>query len=138
MQDRPTATELLDDVAALLADQIVPALDGNLRHHARVAANLCRIVSREIALDAELETAELDLLSGFVADGADVDRSDAPAVHRTLAAQVRERPLDDLRGAWPDDVKNLRGALGEIVAGKLAVAKPGYDDAELPTSEGAR
>jgi len=136
MQDRPTATELLDDVAALLADEVVPVLDGNLRHHVRVAANLCRIVSREIAFGPELEAAELEALAPFVS--GNVDRDDPLAVHRALAGQVRERPLDDFRGDWPDDLRALRDALDAIVDGKLSVAKPGYDQAELPASERPR
>ena len=137
MQDRPTATELLDDVAALLADEVVPVLDGNLRHHVRVAANLCRIVSREIELGPGLVASELAELSPFLT-GADVDRDDALAVHGALAAQVRQRPLDDFRGDWPEDLRALRDALAGIVTGKLSVAKPGYDEAELPAAERPR
>ena len=40
MQPRPTAEEILRDVAALLDDVLVPALSGPAQHQARVAASL--------------------------------------------------------------------------------------------------
>ena len=42
MQDRPNAAELLDAVASLLTDDVIPQLDGRSRFHVRVAANLLR------------------------------------------------------------------------------------------------
>ena len=50
MQPRPTAEEILRDVAALLDDVLVPALSGPAQHQARVAASLIGIVHREVQL----------------------------------------------------------------------------------------
>ena len=47
---RPTASELLDAVRGFLTDQVMPATDGQLAFHARVAANVLGIVAREIEL----------------------------------------------------------------------------------------
>lgn len=51
MQDRPTATELLEAVQAHLGKNVVPALaEPQLRFRTLVAANVLGIVSRELAL----------------------------------------------------------------------------------------
>ena len=57
MQDRPTYDELLAAVERFLEDGIVTAEGGGVnRYHARVAANVIRIVRRELANeDAHLE-----------------------------------------------------------------------------------
>jgi aminoglycoside phosphotransferase (APT) family kinase protein len=47
---RPTASELLDAVRGFLTDQVMPATDGQLAFHARVAANVLAIVARELDL----------------------------------------------------------------------------------------
>lgn len=49
MNDRPTASEFLDAVERFLRDEAVPALEGPPRFHARVAANVVRMVADEIA-----------------------------------------------------------------------------------------
>jgi hypothetical protein len=70
--DRPTAGELLEIIAATLSETVVPATAPHAQHQARVAANLCRILGRELAapdaaiislpaslIDVDDETAEL-------------------------------------------------------------------------------
>lgn len=49
--DRPTAAELLEIVAATLTESVVPATAPHAQHQARVAANLCRILQRELEAD---------------------------------------------------------------------------------------
>lgn len=49
--DRPTAAELLEIVAATLSESVVPATAPHAQHQARVAANLCRILQRELESD---------------------------------------------------------------------------------------
>lgn len=46
--DRPTAAELLEIIAATLSETVVPATAPHAQHQARVAANLCRILQREL------------------------------------------------------------------------------------------
>lgn len=47
---RPTARELLDAVRSYLVDDVMPATEGRLSFHARVAANVVAIVERELAM----------------------------------------------------------------------------------------
>lgn len=47
---RPTASELLDAVRGFLIDEVLPATDGQLAFHSRVAANVIGIVARELEL----------------------------------------------------------------------------------------
>ena len=117
MQDRPDAWELLDAVAELFEETLMPATEGGVRHQARVAANLCRIVQRELEMGDELERREVELLREVL--GADPS---APIAELNLDLTNRLLAGDeDLeRRAWP--------ALLEIVRGKLSVAKPGYTD----------
>ena len=118
MQDRPTSWELLDAVAELLEETLMPATEGGVRHQARVAANICRIVQREIASGADLDGREGELLAAVLGQSA------AGAGSLALNQELEDRLLagePELEGrAWP--------ALLEIVRGKLAIAKPGYDD----------
>jgi Domain of unknown function (DUF6285) len=47
-QPRPTAEELIDAVRTFLADDLLPALEGRQRFHARVAVNVLDTVGREL------------------------------------------------------------------------------------------
>lgn len=58
MQDRPSAEELLKAVQGFLEGEIIPNTEGSRRFHARVAANVLRIVARELALEEEQLAAE--------------------------------------------------------------------------------
>ena len=67
MQDRPTALELLKAVERFLDEQVVPNTEGTVRFHARVSANVMRIVARELEQQEESLSAEwtrLDELLG--------------------------------------------------------------------------
>ena len=118
MQDRPDASELLDAIANLLENDVLPALAGPLQHQVRVAGNLARILEREAKLAPGLDTREHDLLAGLL--GADPASAETSALSARLADRLRTSSDDALeRRAW--------SALLEIVRGKLAVNKPGYD-----------
>ena len=54
--DRPTAAELLEIMAATLSETVVPATAPHAQHQARVVANLCRILGRELAVESEQPT----------------------------------------------------------------------------------
>ncbi len=107
---RPTAAELVAAVANFLDDDVRNALrsDGRLADagqvsfHARVAANVLRIVERELLDDR----AAPDLL-GYPDETA-------------LAAAIRSGDLD---GRTADVLACLR----TLVRHRLAVAHPGYD-----------
>jgi len=118
MQDRPTAHELLEAVVELLEETIMPATEGGLRHQARVAANLCRIVGRELESGTALDDREVELLAGAL--GVEAGDHDAEALNRDLSERLLLGDEELEPEAW--------SALLEIVRGKLAVAKPGYDE----------
>jgi Domain of unknown function (DUF6285) len=107
---RPTAAELVAAVADFLDTDVRTALrpDGRLADeaqvsfHARVAANVLRIVERELLDDR----AAPDLL-GF-------------ADEEELAAAIRAGRLDDSA----DDVM---ACLRRLVHHRLTIAHPGYD-----------
>ena len=124
MQDRPTTTELLTDIADLLADEVVPALQGGTQHHVRVAANLCRIVEREVRLGPALDVEEERLLRELLPDAEPSD--DIPALHARLIDAIRAGTVDDER---------CRQVLLTITCGKLSVVKPGYDGFDFAGEE---
>lgn len=63
MQNRPTAAELLESLAELLEDTLLPALPPDLQHRARVGANLARILGREVVLGPAAAGRERELLA---------------------------------------------------------------------------
>ena len=117
MQDRPTASELLQAIADLLENEGLAATQGGLQHQVRVAGNLCRILEREARLGAAQDAREFELLAGALAEPA--GGRDAAALSRALVARLDaggDAALE--RRAW--------FALVEIVRGKLSIAKPGH------------
>jgi len=125
VNDRPDAGELLRAVERFLEADVVPALDGVHRFHARVAANVVAIVARE------LETQELHLRSEW--EGLSSLLGDPSALPDTLAAQragltrrneelvrrIRAGAAD--QGPWRDAVLSH---LERVVAQKLEVSHP--------------
>ncbi|MGA2210104.1 MAG: DUF6285 domain-containing protein [Acidimicrobiales bacterium] len=119
MQDAPDASHLLGAVADLLEESVVPRIEPALQHQVRVAANLCRIVQREVALGAAADAEgrrRLAILLGH--DGS------SEALWRELAARLG---ADDDTAVCVEDEASVHAALLAIVRDKLAVAKPGYD-----------
>jgi hypothetical protein len=124
MQDRPTAIELLDAVRGFLERDVVPALDGTAKFHARVAANVLAIVGRELALDEPHLLAEwqrLDALLDPAPLPAGWDERRAALRARTAALCERIRAGDADAAPFRDAVlAHLRATVRE----KLAVANP--------------
>jgi hypothetical protein len=113
-QDRPSALELLEAVREFLERDVMPATEGRVAFHARVAANVVAIVAREIeqgpALDAS-EHARLRHLLGHDGELGDLEAE--------LARGIRDGSLDDRRGEVVEHVR-------ETVRAKLLVANPRY------------
>ncbi len=104
---KPTAAELVAAVAEFLEGEVRTETTGAVNFHARVAANVLRIVERELAATGEDEPrAELAAL-GFDEEAA-------------LAAAIRAGDFDG-RGA------EVLPALRALVRHRLDVAHPGYD-----------
>jgi len=119
MQDRPTASELLDAIADLLEREVLPAVQGPLQHQVRVAGNLARILGREVRLGPALDARERALLA--VALGEEAGERTTRELSAALAARLDARDPD------PGIEARSHAALLEIVRGKLSIDKPGYD-----------
>lgn len=113
---RPTAAELVAAVADFLENDVraVTRPDsrvtdaGQVNFHARVAANVLRIVERELSSAPAAEVTDRLAALGF---------ADEPH----LAAAIREGTLDDR-------ASDVLPALRALVRQRLAVAHPGYDE----------
>src|SRR5262249_25259965 len=108
------ASELLQAVSELLQDEVLPVLDGGLQHKVRVAANLCRIVDRELRFGpeaAERERRELGDLLGTEGSLADLNQGLSEALRYADDEVFMVRAADILFG---------------VTERKLAVDKPGY------------
>ena len=103
---RPTAAELVAAVADFLDNDVRAATEGQVNFHARVAANVLRIVEREL-LD-ESASGVTDALGelGFTDEAQ-------------LAAAIRAGELDD-------SAADVLPVLRTLVRHRLAVAHPGY------------
>jgi hypothetical protein len=124
MHDRPTVTELIDAVRTFLETDVVPALDGTKKFHARVAANVLAITSRQIALEDQQSKEEwrrLDALLG---------RQPVPRDTQALKEALRDRTqalCDVIRRGDADTGDTRRRVLAHVratVREKLAVANP--------------
>ncbi len=113
---RPTAAELVAAVAEFLENDVraATAPDGQstntaqVNFHARVAANVLRIVERELLDDTAAEVTGALATLGY------------PDEHE-LAAAIRAGELDDR----PDEVL---AALRILVRHRLSIDHPGYAD----------
>ena len=114
MIDQPDAPTLLHAMAATLTDQVVPATSGGAQHSARVVANLCRILARDLA------------------DGDDNGRT-AAALAELLGTEgcypelVAELDGRIAEGAAPDEIRTL---LLADASRRAEIAKPGYTNHE--------
>ena len=124
MQDRPTIAELLDAVRGFLESEVIGALDGTAKFHARVAANVLAIAQRELELEPAQLIAEwqrLDALLGAAALPED------RAVLRERLSKRTEELCERIRSGAADD-EPVRAAVLEHVRAtvreKLAVANP--------------
>ena len=109
MIDRPDAAVLLEAMAATLTDTVMPELSGGAQHQARIVANLCRIVARDLADDATDTTAALTALD---AEGS-LDDLAVVLDHRLAAGELLDEALPLL----------LADA-----ARRAEISKPGYTD----------
>lgn len=110
MQDRPTAAELLDDIASLL-EELVPQLNGPSQHQVRVAANLARIVERELQLGPAAVERERDALRALLGHDGPLDGLNAELSDRLRNGELHAEALP---------------VLLDVTRDKLAVNKPGY------------
>jgi uncharacterized protein DUF6285 len=106
--DVPSTAQLVESVREWLEGDVLPATDGRLQFHTRVAINALSIVERELALGPAHHAAHVDRLRTLgVADDA------------ALAAAIRSGELDDR-------IDEVRELVWLSVRDKLAVANPKY------------
>lgn len=106
--DVPTAEQLVESVREWLERDVLPATEGRLQFHARVAVNVLAMVERELAVGAQQAAAHEQRLAqlGCADDGE-------------LAARIRHGELDDR-------LPEVRDLVWASVRDKLAVANPKY------------
>jgi hypothetical protein len=117
MQDQPTAEQLLEAVAQFLREQVLPAAQGPLAFHARVAANALDIARRELALAPAAASRERAALAALL--HVDPNR-DLHELNRLLCERIAS---DAMHLQTP----GLTDALWRITFDKLAVDQPGYE-----------
>lgn len=112
--DRPTAEELLEAVEEFLRDKVMPATEGQVSFHARVAANVVGAVRREIAQSPEIEAAQLERLKALLQHEGDLED-----LNRELCEQIRN-------GEWHLDDDDLLDHLRQVAIENLGVDNPRY------------
>jgi hypothetical protein len=136
MQDRPTYAELLEAVQHFIETDVVPALEGPKKFHARVAANVVAIVQRELRTEEEQLQGEWGRLRTLLqpeetkANGRDALRAQVRSWTKRLCERIRAGDAD--AGPWREQVM---AHLRQTVTDKLAVANPKYLAAELARRE---
>ena len=122
MGDEPSAEALLLAMAAALADQVVPATSGGAAHAARVVANLCRILAREVVDPGDDVAVDLRVLlrADGPGDTARLEGIDTGGLLVALDDRLRDGDAGFTKEALPRDVER-----------RLAISKPSYLD-DLP------
>ncbi len=117
MQDRPTAEQLIEAVAQFLRDRVLPATQGPLAFHARVAANALDIARREAMLAPAAEARERSELAVLLQADPNAD-----------SALLKRRLCDEIaRDAMDLQTPGLTDALWRITLDKLAIDQPSYE-----------
>jgi hypothetical protein len=112
--DQPAIRELVAIVREFLERQAMPALEGRVAFHARVAANALGIVERELEQGAAADEAERERLRALLGTDGSLD-----ALNRELCRRLRSGDLT------PETV-GLVDHLRATTLAKLAVDQPRY------------
>lgn len=92
----PTTAELVAAVREFLSNEVLPATDGRLQFHARVAANVLAQVERELELGPPCDPARDEELCARVRSGEDVyDAVRASVVRKLKVANPRHLLPED-------------------------------------------
>jgi hypothetical protein len=114
-QDRPTANELVTAVREFLERDVMPATEGRVQFHTRVAINVLNIVARELDLGDGFAEHERERAAALLGHDGTVDD-----LENELAAAIRSGALTE----GPDH--EVRAHVRETVREKLLIANPGY------------
>ena len=122
-QDRPDASELVAAVREFLERDVMPATEGRVQFHTRVAMNVLAIVERELTLAPDLEPGERARAAAILGHDGTAD-----ALERELAAAIRSGLVDD---RLPEVRDHVRATVRE----KLLIAKPRYLPDDSPADD---
>lgn len=114
MLDDPNPIEILEVVAAMIRDQLVPQLPPDAVFHARVAANAIDLVRRQLESGEALEQASherLQSLLGREGKAADLEQE--------LSQRIRS-------GSLTADSPGLIEHLMAVTMAKMSVDQPSY------------
>lgn len=114
MLDAPTPVEILEVVAAMIRDQLVPQLPPDAVFHARVAANAIDLVRRQLESGEALEAESLERLQRLLGRSGD-----AEALERELSARIR---TGELNAQTPGLLEHLMA----VTMAKMSIDQPSY------------
>ena len=126
MQDRPNYDELLAAVERFLDDEVVAKGEGAQRFHGRVAANVIRIVRRELEHEEAQLASEWESLDALLGEAP---RPRDRAALRLVLAQRNEELSERIRSGDADggDFRDaVLAHVRETIRDKLAVTNPGW------------
>lgn len=126
MQDLPSATELLEAIAAFLQEDAAEELSPRKRFFALVAANVARVVAREIELSPAQLDRECSQLWSLLGKPGQVP---AQGERRALALELNRELCRRIRAGDADSEpwrSRVLVHLREQVLDKLAIANPGF------------
>ena len=114
MQDEPTPTELIKAVADFLRNEITPVIKGHNAFKLRVAINGLDLVTRQLALEGDADSAEATRLKQLLGmDAALID------LNRALSDRIAKGEVDL-------QTPGLADHLWQTTMDKLAVDQPNY------------
>ena len=114
MLDSPTPVEILEVLAAMIRDQLVPQLPPDAVFHARVAANAIDLVRRQLQTGDALEAASLVRLQQLLGR-----QGDAAVLERELCERIRS-------GSLTTDSPGLIDHLMACTLAKMSIDQPSY------------
>lgn len=114
MIDVPHGADMLDAVARLLRDTLIPQLPADTVFQARVAANAIDLVAREIRLGAAEQTEATTRLKALLTLDASL-----PELEAELASRIHE-------GQVGADTPGLMDHLWATTLAKMAIDQPSY------------
>lgn len=114
MQDAPDPKEILDAVARLLRETVMPELTGHTAFLVRVAANAVDLVGRQIELQPGFDNAEHQRLRALLGRDGTLEE-----LNRALCAAIEDHRMDL-------DTPGLADHLWLTMLAKLAVDQPKY------------
>ena len=114
MQDEPTPTELIKAVADFLRNEIVPVIKGHNAFKLRVGINALDLVTRQLALEGDSDSAEAARLTQLLSmQGSLLD------LNRALSDKIANGEVDL-------QTPGLAEHLWQTTMDKLAVDQPNY------------